>query len=62
MTPFWHLTTLSCIPLRNPQARLKEQQIFREAASAAALRAEMRSQGFARARWHHEERRVPQEH
>jgi hypothetical protein len=62
MTPFWHLTTLSCIPLCNPQARLKEQRIFREAASAAALRAEMRSQGYVRARCTDEARRVPQEH
>jgi hypothetical protein len=61
MTPFWHLTTLSCIPLRNPQARLQEQKIFRQAASDAALRAEMLSQGYARARWTEEARRVPQE-
>jgi hypothetical protein len=57
MTSFWHLTTLSCIPLDNPQARLKEQKIFRQAATDAAVRAEMVSQGCARARWTDEPRR-----
>ncbi len=58
MTSFWHLTTLSCIPLSNPQARQKEQKIFRQAANDAAIRAEIISQGNGRARWTEEDRRV----
>ncbi len=59
MTAFWHLTTLSYIPMSNPQARLKEQKILRQAATDAAIRAELASQGQARARWTQETRRVP---
>jgi hypothetical protein len=58
MTPFWHLTTLSCIPLSNPQARLKEQKIFRQAATDAVVRSEIHSQGQARARWTEEAKSV----
>jgi hypothetical protein len=50
MTSFWHLTTLSCIPAPNPEARLKEQRIFRQAAADAAERTELRAQGRARSR------------
>jgi hypothetical protein len=58
MTSFWHLTTLSCIPLSNPQARQKEQKIFRQAASDAVVRAEIISQGHGRARWTDDVRRM----
>jgi hypothetical protein len=51
MTPFWHLTTLSCIPYANPQARLQEQRIFRLAAADAITRAQALSQQRARTRW-----------
>jgi hypothetical protein len=61
MTAFWHLTTLSCIPISNPKARLQEQKIFRQAANDAAVRAEMHAQGNARARWTDEVSRVPSE-
>jgi hypothetical protein len=59
MTPFWHLTTLSCLPMANPEARLKEQKIFRQAASDAALRADVQSQGLIRSRWAVEGARGP---
>ena len=51
MSPFWHLTTVCCIPSFNPQGRLREQKILREAAADAIQRAAVNSRGEARGRW-----------
>jgi hypothetical protein len=51
MSPFWHLTTVCCIPMFNPQGRLKEQKILREAAVDAVSRAAISPRSPKRSRW-----------
>jgi hypothetical protein len=50
MTSFY-LSAICCIPLSNPQARLREQAIFQKVAAAAVEQAKTVAAGETRGRW-----------
>ena len=51
MTSFLHLTALCCIPIRNPEGWLKEQELLRKAASERAKHAQLDSTERRPGRW-----------
>ncbi|MEI9998108.1 MAG: hypothetical protein WDO13_02515 [Verrucomicrobiota bacterium] len=51
MISFWHLTAVCCVPQLNPERRIREQEIFRQAASDAARRQVRPNGARARGRW-----------
>jgi hypothetical protein len=51
MNSFLHLTALCCIPLRNPEGRLKERELLRKAALERAKYAQLDSAERRPGRW-----------
>lgn len=51
MTSFVHLTALCCIPIRNPEGRLKERELLRKAALERAKHAQLASAERRPGRW-----------
>jgi hypothetical protein len=47
----FYLTAICCIPISNPEARLREQEIFRKVASDAVEHAGIIASGQPRCRW-----------
>jgi hypothetical protein len=51
MTSFWHLTAVCCIPIPNPKARFREEEIFCQVAPDQAKHAHSSSNGRSQSCW-----------
>lgn len=51
MISFWHLTAVCCVPMLNPDRRVREQAIFRDVANDQARQPTRDSAQRVRGRW-----------
>lgn len=54
----FYLYSACCIPLSNPEARRREQEIFQKIAFDTAMREKIIAQGQARSRWKEREQNL----
>jgi hypothetical protein len=57
MISFWHLTAVCCIPSPNTEARLREQEIFRQVGADRKQAAQAAASKINHGRW--EKRETP---